>query len=78
MTNVDREALYAALETLPEAQRRAIELQLAGWSLAQTAAILDVTPGAVKLLRYRGPRGLRQLLIPTEEHSSQETYHDRR
>lgn len=74
---VDRDTLYAAIAQLPDAQRRAIELQLAGWTLAQTASILDVSSGAVKLLRYRAVRRLRQLLIPTNDDSPQEVAHDR-
>jgi len=56
------ESLRAALAILPDSQRRAVELQLAGWSLAESAAALRVSVGAVKLLRYRALRRLRTVL----------------
>jgi RNA polymerase sigma-70 factor (ECF subfamily) len=54
----------AALAALPAAQRRAVELQLAGWSVADSAEVLGVSTGALKLLRYRAVRRLRTLLAP--------------
>ncbi len=56
------EALRAALDTLPISQRRAVELQVAGWSLAESAAALHVSVGAVKLLRYRALGRLKTVL----------------
>ncbi len=56
------EDLRATLDRLPASQRRAIELHIAGWSVAQSAAILGMSPGSVKVLRHRGFTRLRTLL----------------
>lgn len=56
------EALRAALATLPESYRRALELQMAGWSVAESAAALEISAGALKLLRFRALKRLRALL----------------
>jgi RNA polymerase sigma-70 factor (ECF subfamily) len=57
-----REWLRAALATLPDEQRAAVELQLAGWSGVQIAAALDRSPEAVRMLRYRAITRLRTIL----------------
>jgi len=49
----ERRALRAALDELPEDQRTAVELQLAGWSGDQIAAALGRSPAAVYMLRAR-------------------------
>ena len=54
-------AIREVLDVLPASQRVAVELQLAGWTLAESAAVLDTTVGAVKLLRYRAVGRLRRL-----------------
>jgi RNA polymerase sigma factor (sigma-70 family) len=60
---LDAERLHAALERLPEEQRAAVELQLAGWSSAQIGTALDRSPEAVRMLRYRALTRLRAILI---------------
>ena len=53
------------LATLPEGQRRAIELHhLQGWPLAQIAAELGTTKAAVAGLLHRGLKNLRMHLEP--------------
>jgi len=53
----------AALKTLPEAQRRAIELHhLQGMSLVEVAEQLGSTKPAVAGLLHRGLKKLRELL----------------
>jgi RNA polymerase sigma-70 factor (ECF subfamily) len=55
--------LSRALETLPEKQRRAVELiHLEGLSVAAAALRVGVTPGALKVRAHRGYRALRQRL----------------
>lgn len=49
----ERIALRTALDGLPEDQRTAVELQLAGWSGEQIAAALGRSPAAVYMLRAR-------------------------
>ena len=66
----------AALETLSTAQRRAVELQLAGWSVADSAVVLGVSTGALKLLRFRAVRRLRTLLAPEMDGGPSEVRHD--
>jgi RNA polymerase sigma-70 factor (ECF subfamily) len=56
-------AVLDAVERLPEIQRSAILLtKLRGQSMAQAAAILGTTPGAVKLRAHRAYVALRQML----------------
>jgi RNA polymerase sigma-70 factor, ECF subfamily len=59
-----RAALRAALADLPDDQRAAVELQLAGWSGEQIAAALNRSASAVYMLRTRAlarlARALRQ------------------
>lgn len=53
-------ALAAAIERLPDAQRRAIELHyLEGLKLAEVAEVLEKTNGAVAGLLHRGMKQLR-------------------
>jgi RNA polymerase sigma-70 factor (ECF subfamily) len=59
-------SLRAALAALPEAQRLAVELKLAGWSGEQIAATLGRSPAAVKQLRFRALGQLRTVLAEDE------------
>lgn len=60
--------LAAALQELPEDQRRAIELHhLQGLTLAETAVQMQRSKGAVAGLLFRGLNGLRALLRAAEE-----------
>ena len=64
---VDPEVL-AALAQLTSEQREVIELRLvAGLSVAEVAAIMGRSVGAVKQLQHRGIRRLVTLLTPQEE-----------
>jgi RNA polymerase sigma-70 factor (ECF subfamily) len=57
--------MAATLATLPEGQRRAIELHhLEGWALADIAAELGTTKAAVAGLLHRGLKNLRVQLAP--------------
>jgi RNA polymerase sigma-70 factor (ECF subfamily) len=56
------ERLRAALATLPDEQRAAIELRLAGWPGEQIAAALNRSPEAVRMLRHRALSRLRDIL----------------
>jgi RNA polymerase sigma-70 factor (ECF subfamily) len=57
--------MAATLATLPEGQRRAIELHhLQGWPLAEIAAELGTTKAAVAGLLHRGLKNLRMQLDP--------------
>ncbi len=69
-------ATRAALKALPAAQRRAVELQLAGWSVADSAAALGVSTGALKLLRFRALRRLRTLLAQERDGIPSEVRYD--
>ncbi len=58
-----RDAVLAALATLPAEQRAALVLvDLEGFSVAETAAILECRPGTVKSRCSRGRAALRPLL----------------
>jgi RNA polymerase sigma-70 factor, ECF subfamily len=61
----EREALQEALATLTQEQRLAVELGLAGWSGEQIAAVLEKSPAAVKMLRFRALERLRATLGPS-------------
>lgn len=55
--------LSRALEKLPDSQRQAVTLlKIEGLSVAEAAARLGVSPGALKLRAHRGYRALRELL----------------
>jgi RNA polymerase sigma-70 factor (ECF subfamily) len=59
--------MAASLATLPEGQRRAIELHhLQGWPLAEIAAELSTTKAAVAGLLHRGLKNLRMQLDPRQ------------
>ena len=59
---IDRLALQAALERLPRSQREAVALRYReGFSIAETAMIMSVTPGTVKRYACDGLRQLREL-----------------
>jgi RNA polymerase sigma-70 factor (ECF subfamily) len=58
-----RAALYGAVRALPPDQRQAIELRFAeGRSIAEIAAVLGRSEGAVKQLQFRAIKALRQRL----------------
>ena len=52
------------IESLPELQQRTIRCLLNGLSYRETAAKLDKTPGAVRMLRQRAVDNLRRTLRP--------------
>ncbi len=55
--------LVAAIDSLPEDQRRAVELHyLDGLKLQQVAEVMDKTPGAIAGLIHRGVKSLRASL----------------
>ncbi len=55
--------LQRALESIPPAQRQAVELvQVEGLSVSEAAARAGTTPGALKVRAHRGYRALRRLL----------------
>ncbi|MGH2559926.1 MAG: RNA polymerase sigma factor [Thermomicrobiales bacterium] len=56
----------AALVLLPEAQRRVVELRLAGLSGQEIADVLGRSHAAVKMLQLRAVDRLRDLLAPVE------------
>jgi len=61
-----REAVYAVqvgIAALPNDQREAIQLHvLEGKSLAETAALMNRTPGAIRALAYRAKQQLRETM----------------
>jgi len=59
-------SVQALLNQLPSDQRTVLELQFAGWSGKQIAAVLGRSHGAVRMLHLRAVERLRQLL-PDEE-----------
>jgi RNA polymerase sigma-70 factor (ECF subfamily) len=60
--------LAQALATLPEKQRRAVQLHhLQGWSLADIAVELACRKPAVAGLLHRGVQSLRQRLDETQK-----------
>ncbi|MGI8916724.1 MAG: RNA polymerase sigma factor [Chloroflexota bacterium] len=61
-TRLQREAVRAALDTLPDQQRSIVELQLAGWADDEIGQALGKRVGAVRMLRYRALDRLRQVL----------------
>jgi RNA polymerase sigma-70 factor (ECF subfamily) len=66
----DVEAVRASLATLPNEQRLAIELALAGLADARIAVLLEKSPDAVKMLRYRGMQQIKRLW---QQHAAQST-----
>lgn len=59
--------LRAAVAQLPADQRTVLELQFAGWSGKQMAAVLGRSHGAVRMLHLRAVERLRQLLLEQGE-----------
>jgi RNA polymerase sigma factor (sigma-70 family) len=68
----ERELLRAALSVLSQEQRVVLQLQLAGWTGQQIAAVLDKSLGAVKMLRYRAVAQLRDTLCDAAVSGSME------
>lgn len=66
VTRSEVEELKQAMLLLPDDQRVALELRLAGWSGVQIAAILGKSVDAVKMLRYRAVARLRSVLTHPE------------
>ncbi len=63
LTSLTNEALLEALRELPTEQRDCLVMRfLQGMSIAETAEVLDRSPGAVKQLQLRGVRNLAKLL----------------
>lgn len=62
VSRAEREHLRRLVSRLPEGQRLAIELQLAGQSLSETAVAMDRSVAAVKKLRARAVARLRREL----------------
>jgi len=59
--------VQAAINRLPDDQRSVLELQFAGWSGKQIAAVLGRSHGAVRMLHLRAVERLRQLLLDEDE-----------
>ena len=62
LANVERRALIEALETLPEDQRRIVELRLAGLKGPEIAAVLRRSHSAIKSSQFRAYARLREVL----------------
>jgi RNA polymerase sigma-70 factor (ECF subfamily) len=63
LTSITNEALLGALTELPAEQRDCLVMRfLQGMSIAETAAVLGRSDGAVKQLQLRGVRNLAKLL----------------
>lgn len=58
----EREALFEAIETLPEEQRAVLELQLTGMKGQEIARALGRTHASVKMLRWRGVAAIKVFL----------------
>lgn len=63
----ERDELRTAITRLPEDQRAAVELRLAGWPDERVAATMGKTVAAVKKLRFRAIRRLRRDAVFTRE-----------
>ncbi len=63
-TDEQRAALLAALAELPDEQRTVLELQFAGWSGGEVAAVLGKSPAAIRMARHRAVERLQELLNP--------------
>jgi len=61
----ERAVLLAALAELPDEQRTVLELQFAGWSGDEIAAVLGKSPSATRMIRHRAIQRLQKLLNPT-------------
>ncbi|HEV8639079.1 MAG TPA: sigma-70 family RNA polymerase sigma factor [Chloroflexota bacterium] len=64
LARAEREALRAAVATLTEEQRLAVELQVAGRSGQEIADVLGKSVAAAKQLRFRAVSRLRMILRP--------------
>ena len=63
LAGLTNEILLAALKELPDEQRDCLIMRfLQGMSIAETAAVLDRSEGAVKQLQLRGVRNLAKLM----------------
>jgi RNA polymerase sigma-70 factor (ECF subfamily) len=63
LAGLTNEILLAALKQLPDEQRDCLIMRfLQGMSIAETAAVLDRSDGAVKQLQLRGVRNLAKLM----------------
>ncbi|GAA2148776.1 hypothetical protein GCM10009844_27630 [Nocardioides koreensis] len=63
LAGLTNEILLAALKELPDEQRDCLIMRfLQGMSIAETAAVLDRSDGAVKQLQLRGVRNLAKLM----------------
>jgi len=76
LARAEGEALRRALGQLTAEQRLAVELQLAGWSGPEIAAVLGKSPQAVKMLRFRALQRLRACL--SQSAGQNEEVHDGR
>lgn len=59
LLQAERATLRRAIDSLPEQQRQAVELHLAGMTLKDSARVMGKSPEAVKMLRFRAVQGLR-------------------
>jgi RNA polymerase sigma-70 factor (ECF subfamily) len=69
IARAERELLRAALAELPDDQRAAVELHLAGWSGEQIASALGRSAPAIRMLRFRALARLRRRLGESEPES---------
>jgi RNA polymerase sigma-70 factor (ECF subfamily) len=63
----ERARLEAALRSLPDDQRRVMDLHIAGLTGPEVATVLGRSHGAVKMLRQRAHVRLRELLSPPSD-----------
>lgn len=64
LSRVSRTALYKAIQQLGTEQQEVIYWRfLQGYSVAETAAAMDKTDGAIKALQYRAVKALYKLVI---------------
>ena len=62
-TSLDSEALIRAIHELTEEQAQVIALRFfEGYSIAEVAALLDKSDGAIKALQYRAVASLRRIM----------------
>jgi RNA polymerase sigma-70 factor (ECF subfamily) len=66
--------VVALLAHLPERQRAAVELRLAGLSIAEAAKVLGMSPSAVKSLQFRGYQTLREVFMRSSSTLSREAH----
>ena len=59
LLRAERASLQRAIDGLPDHQRQAVELHLAGVSVKDSARVMGKSPEAVKMLRFRAVQGLR-------------------